>query len=93
MRYARSQKTKIISDCCLTPNSQFFNYIMARASYIRSDDDDDVYFILRQHAQVDFYSPTSLKLQTKDRHYNCQKINDPPPPNNGQQNTTQKPND
>ena len=24
-----------VSDCCLTPNEQFFSYIMARTSYLR----------------------------------------------------------
>jgi len=29
-----------VIDCCLTPNYQFFSYIMARTCYIRWDDDD-----------------------------------------------------
>jgi len=38
-----------VSDCYLTPNDKFFSYIMARMSYIRSDD-KDVRFLLDQHA-------------------------------------------
>ena len=34
-----------VSDCCLTPNKQFFSYIMAKTSYIRWDD-NDVNFVL-----------------------------------------------
>ena len=38
---AKSRKPIRASDCYLTPNEQFFNYIMARKSYIQWDDDDD----------------------------------------------------
>jgi hypothetical protein len=31
-------------------------------------DDDDVHFVLDQHAELDFYSPSSLKQQFADRH-------------------------
>jgi transglutaminase-like putative cysteine protease len=31
-----------VRDHCLTPNEQFLSYIMARTSYIRWDDNDDV---------------------------------------------------
>jgi len=30
-----------LSGCCLTPNDQFFSYIMARTSYIWQNDDDE----------------------------------------------------
>jgi hypothetical protein len=33
----------------LTPNEQFFNYSMLRASYIQCNDDDS-HFVLDQHA-------------------------------------------
>jgi len=36
-----------VSDCYLTPNEQFFSYIMVKTSYIRWDD-DEVCFILDQ---------------------------------------------
>ena len=39
-----------VSDCCLTPNNRYFSYIMARISYIPWDDNDDVHFLLDQHA-------------------------------------------
>jgi len=35
-----------MSDCCLTPNEQFFSCIMARTNNIWGDDDDDVCFEL-----------------------------------------------
>jgi len=35
-----------VSDYCLTPNVQFFSYIMARTSYHV----DDISFVLDQHA-------------------------------------------
>jgi hypothetical protein len=35
-------------------------YIMTRTSYIRWDD-NDVCFILDQHAKLDFYSANTLK--------------------------------
>ena len=38
-----------MSDFCLTPNEQFFNYIMASTSYIQWND-DDVRFVLDQYA-------------------------------------------
>jgi hypothetical protein len=39
--------------------SQFFSYIMARTSSFQCD--DEVRFVLDQHAGVDFYSASSLK--------------------------------
>jgi hypothetical protein len=45
-----------------------FSHIMVRTSYILCDDDDDVYFVLDQHAELDIYSASSLKQQTVDRH-------------------------
>jgi hypothetical protein len=47
----------------LMPNEQFFSYIMARTSYIQWND-DDVHFVLEQHAEFDFYSASSLKQQS-----------------------------
>jgi hypothetical protein len=31
-------------------------------------DDDDVHFVLDQHAELDLYSASSLKLQSAGRH-------------------------
>ena len=56
-----------VSDCCLTPIQQFFNYIMARTSYFPWDD-DEVRFFLDQQAEFDFYSARSLKQQSAGRH-------------------------
>jgi len=52
-----------VSDCCLTPSQQFFSYIMARTGYFQWDD-DEVRFVLDQHAELDFYSASSLKQQS-----------------------------
>ena len=49
-----------VSDCCLMPNEQFFRYFMERTSYIRWDD-HDVCFVIDQHADLDFYSASSMK--------------------------------
>ena len=50
---------------CLTPIQQFFSYIMGEQVNFQWDD-DEVRFVLDQHA--DFYSASSLKLQFADRH-------------------------
>ena len=55
------------SDYCLTPNEQFFSYIMARTSYIQWND-GDVRSVLDQHAELDFYIASSLKQQSVGRH-------------------------
>ena len=55
-----------MSGCCLTTSEQFSSYIMARTSYIHCND-DDVHFVLDQHAELDFYSASSLKQQSADR--------------------------
>jgi len=54
-----------MSDCCLTPNEQFFSYFMVRTSYFW--DDDKVHFVLDQHDLLDFNS-AFLKQQPMDRH-------------------------
>ena len=55
-----------VSDYCLTP-TQFFSYryIMARTSFWW--DDDEVCFVLDQHAELDIYSASSLKQQSAGR--------------------------
>jgi len=52
-----------VSDYCLMPNEQLFSYILARTSYIQWND-GDVRFVLDQHAELDFYSASSLKQQS-----------------------------
>ena len=59
-------KSEWASDCCLMPNEQFFSYIMARTSYIWWD--DDVRFVLDQHAYLDPYSDSSQKQQSMGKH-------------------------
>jgi hypothetical protein len=49
------------------PIQQFFSYIMARSTYFQWDD-DEVRFVLDQHAELDFYSASSLKQQSMGRH-------------------------
>ena len=56
-----------MSDCCLTPIQQFDSYIIARTSYFQWDD-DEVHFVLDQHAYLDFYRASSLKQQSTGRH-------------------------
>ena len=58
---------KWVSDCCLTPNKQCFINIVARTSYITWND-NDVCLVLDQHAELDFYSVSSLKQQFADRY-------------------------
>ena len=49
------------------PNAQFFSYIMARTVNFQWDD-DEVRFVLDLHTELDFYSASSLKQQSADRH-------------------------
>ena len=49
-----------VSNYCLMPKEQFFRDIMARTSF-KPWDDNDVRFVLDQHAQLDIYSTSSLK--------------------------------
>jgi hypothetical protein len=44
------------------PIQQFFSYINFQW------DDDEVRFVLDQHAELDFYSASSLKQQSAGRH-------------------------
>jgi hypothetical protein len=55
-----------VSDYCLTPTQQFFSYIMTRISYFQWNY-DEVHFVLDQHAELDFYSASSLKQQSTGR--------------------------
>jgi hypothetical protein len=43
----------------LVPNEQFFSHIMARASYIKWDD-DVVRFVFDQHAYSSIFTPLML---------------------------------
>jgi len=57
-----------VSDCCLTPTQQFIAAISWREHVNFQWDDDDVCFELDQYAELDFYSASSLKQQSADRH-------------------------
>jgi hypothetical protein len=48
------------------PIQQFCSYIMVRTSF--QWDDDEVCFVLDQHADLDFYSVNSLKQKSTDKH-------------------------
>ena len=48
------------------PNEQFQPY--HGKNKVHFDDDDDVHFVLDQHAELDFYSASSLKQQSAGRH-------------------------
>ena len=56
-----------MSDCCLTPTQQFAA-ILCQEHVNFQWDDDEVHFVLDQHALLDFYSASSLKQQSADRH-------------------------
>jgi hypothetical protein len=55
-----SQSREWVSDCCLTPTQQFFSYIWRERVNFQLDD-DEVRFVLDQHAYFDFYSASSLQ--------------------------------
>ena len=57
----------IVSVCCLTPFSNF-SAISWREQVNFRWDDDEVRFDLDQHAELDFYSASSLKQQSAGRH-------------------------
>ena len=54
-----------MSDCCLTPIQQLFSYIIGRTSKWH---DEEVRFVLDQHAELDFYSASTLIQQSTARH-------------------------
>ena len=56
-----------MSACCLTPIQQF-SAILSRERVNFQLDDDEVHFVLDQHAELDFYSASSLKQQSAGRH-------------------------
>jgi len=56
-----------VSDCCLTP-TQHFSAISWREQVNVQWDDDEIGFVLGQHAELDFYSARSLKQQSAGRH-------------------------
>jgi hypothetical protein len=61
-----------VSDCYLTPNHQYEELDISKNSgkpykNTNFDDDDEVRFVLDQHAELDFYSASSLKQQYAGR--------------------------
>jgi hypothetical protein len=57
-----------VSDCCIEPTQQFVPAISWREQVNIQWDDDEVRFVLEQHAELDFYSTRSLKQQSADRY-------------------------
>jgi hypothetical protein len=51
------------SDCCLTPTQQICSTISWQEQVNFQWDDEEVRFVLDQHAEFDFYSARSLKQQ------------------------------
>jgi hypothetical protein len=56
-----------VSDCCLTSTQQFCSAIWWREQVNFQWNDDEVCFLLDQHAYLDLYSASSLKQQSADR--------------------------
>jgi len=56
-----------VSDCCLTPIRQF-SAISWREQVNFQWHDDEIRFVLDQHAELDFHSASSLKQQSAGRH-------------------------
>jgi hypothetical protein len=55
-----------MSDCCLV---QFSNFsAISWGEQVNFQWDDEVRFVLDQHAELDFYRASSLKQQSTDRH-------------------------
>jgi hypothetical protein len=52
----------------LTPNQQFFSSVSWQEQVNFQWDDDEVRFVLDQHAELDFFIASSLKQQSADRH-------------------------
>ena len=76
LTFKHNQISEWVGECCLTPNEQFFSYIMTWISFIQwnddddgDDDDDDASFRLDQHSELDFYSASSLTQQSTGTHY------------------------
>jgi len=56
-----------VSDYCLMSIEQFFSHTMTRTSLSFWWDDDNAHIIQDQHAELNFYSPSSLKQQFRGR--------------------------
>ena len=52
----------------LNGNSEKFSAILWREQVNFKWDDDEVCFVLDQHAELDFYSASSLKQESTDSH-------------------------
>ena len=59
--------TEWVSYYCLAQNDQFYSYFRVTSIYIQWNN-DDVRFLLDQHAQLNFNSDSSRKQQSLDRH-------------------------
>ena len=57
-----------VTDCCLKPHQHFFPAISWREQVNFQWDDDEVRFVLEQHAYLALYIASSLRQQSVDRH-------------------------
>jgi hypothetical protein len=57
-----------MSDCCLMPTHNCSAISWWEQVNFQWDNDGGVSFVLDQHAELDFYSASSLKQQFKGRH-------------------------
>ena len=65
--YHKSNMSEWVSEWLLFNAKWVIFQLIVRISYIQWDD-DDVCFVLDQHAQLDFYSPSSVKQQSASRY-------------------------
>ena len=65
--YHKSNMSEWVSEWLLFNAKRVIFQLIVRISYIQWDD-DDVCFVLDQHAQLDFYSPSSVKQQSASRY-------------------------
>jgi hypothetical protein len=63
-----SRLTNSNRDKEITITNVSFSYISWREQVNFQWDDDKVHFVLDQHAELEFYSASSLKQQSADRH-------------------------
>ena len=67
-RLTEQKSNEWVSDYCLMPIQQFSAISWPEQVNFHWDDDDEVRFVLDQHAEFDLYSASSLKQQFADWH-------------------------
>ena len=61
-------KIEWVSDCCLAPSEQFSATDTSWQEQVTIQWDDDVWFVLDQHALLDFCTASSLKQHSVSWH-------------------------